>query len=140
MTAGPTARSLEFCRKRGIRAGVVEKWLPARGDMPHGRRQDLFGCIDIIAMPLNVLHILAIQATSLSNVNARLVKAMDLEGELLWDTAGDFMRDWLTRGNRFEVWGWGKRKKRVNGKLWRLRRVAVRLRAGVLETVDVSDC
>lgn len=115
--ASPTSRSLEHCRDRGLIAQVVEKWIPQSG-----RRLDLFGCIDIIALD-DCLGCLGIQATSGSNVASRADKAK----------AEPRLRKWLKRGNRFEVWGWRKvaayRKDGTRAKRdrWDLRRVPVTL-------------
>ncbi len=61
------------------------------------RRVDLYGCIDAVAMrhgdPL-----LAIQVTSRSNVSSRMKKAHAVALQ------------WVSTGNRFEVWGTEARK------------------------------
>jgi len=44
-----TQLSLDYIRAEGYSATVVEKWNKF-GRQGHGVRQDLFGCIDIIAM------------------------------------------------------------------------------------------
>jgi len=129
MATSPTQRTLAHCRKLGWTIDVAEYWLPPRGDMPHGRRRDLFGCIDLMAVtPRGVL---AIQATSGSNTNARVRKSTD--------ECGEFLQQWLRWPNvMFEVWGWTKYKRPVARKLWRPRRVAIVLRAGQLETRDLG--
>jgi hypothetical protein len=99
----PTALSLQLLRREGFMADVVERLLP------HARvRKDLFGFGDVLAvMPGEAL--LAVQATSGSNVAARLAKAKALPA----------LRIWL--GHRFGVWGWQLRSGR-----WTVRRVAFR--------------
>jgi hypothetical protein len=98
----PTQRTLAALRKQGFTAYVVEKW------NPHARiRQDLFGFIDILAMkPCEPL--LAVQATSTGNISSRLTK--------IADTA--LSQDWISTGNRLEVWGWAKRGARGKRKVW----------------------
>lgn len=64
----PTRRSLEHLRKLGMLVAVVERWNPHAGI-----RQDLWGCLDIIALaPDGVTW--GIQTTSGSNVAARVTK------------------------------------------------------------------
>lgn len=113
MTASPTQRSLAECRRRGWPAGVVERWIGPHG--AGGKRVDLFGFIDLIALD-DYAGCLAIQATS-SGVADRLRKIDTECHDLAWE--------WLRAGNRIEVWGWTKRGKAGRRKLWRLRRVLV---------------
>jgi hypothetical protein len=106
----PTARSLAEGRRREWRVDVVERWIGG------GRikvRKDLFGCIDLVALDGRP-GVLGIQATSRSNVSARVRKIR----EECWPAA----EAWLRAGNRLEVWGWGKLKAG-----WALRVVAVEL-------------
>lgn len=100
----PTQRTLAELRKQGFTACVVEKW------NPHAKiRQDLFSFIDIVAMkPFEPL--LAVQATSTGNIASRLTK--------IADTA--LSQDWISTGNRLEVWGWAKRGARGKRKVWTL--------------------
>jgi hypothetical protein len=44
-----TQRSLKYLRDRGWQCAIVEKWLPARGTMKFGIRQDVWGFGDILA-------------------------------------------------------------------------------------------
>ena len=90
MSAGPTSRTLEYCRRRGWHADVVEKWIPKTR-----RRSDMFGGIDLVVMD-GQQGLLGIQATSGSNVAARAHKLSAL----------DTMAEWLAKGLRLEVWGW----------------------------------
>jgi len=100
----PTQRTLAELRKRGYTAAVVEKW------NPHARiRQDLFGVIDVLAIGDN--ETLAVQATSGSNVAARIKKIADHASTPLIRKAG-----W-----RFVIHGWRKNSK---GR-WVLREVDV---------------
>lgn len=130
----PTERSLAECRKRGWVAQVVERW------NPHAHiRQDMFGCIDIVAcvpqrrcqpdalglcMNCERLvelyctpcrerpgHVLGIQATSGDNHAARVAKIK----------AEPRMKAWCEAGGRVEVWSWSKRGARGERKVWTLR-------------------
>jgi len=63
----PAQRTLEYLRGLGYRVAVVERW------NPYARiRQDCFGCIDVLAVRGD--ETLAVQATSGSNVSARVAK------------------------------------------------------------------
>jgi hypothetical protein len=85
---------------------VVERWLP------HAKvRRDLFGCIDVVAVRRGESGVLAVQATTLEHVAARLAKAKGRPE----------LRTWLAAGNRFQVHGWYRR----NGK-WDVKIVALR--------------
>jgi hypothetical protein len=65
-------RSLAALRADGWQCAVVEKW------NPHAKiRQDLWGFIDVIALREGVT--LAVQATSYSNVAARVTKIGESE-------------------------------------------------------------
>ncbi len=104
MASSPTQRTLAECRKRGWTAGVVERW------NPHARiRQDLFGCIDLIALTPD--GILAIQACAGSSHATRMAKVRAEPRTKLWRDAG----------GRFEVWSWAKRGQRGKRKTWTLR-------------------
>ncbi len=109
----PTARSLAKLKADGYTAQVVEKW------NPHSKtRLDLFGIIDIIAISAESAKILGIQATSGSNVSARMKKAL----------AEPRLATWLMSGGEFEVWGWAKQGPRGKRKTWTLRYEPIRLK------------
>jgi hypothetical protein len=112
----PTARTLRLLRRSGYVCDVCERWIAQAGV-----RRDLFGFIDVLAISRREPGILAIQATSLANVSARLAKAKSRPELKVW-----------LQSARFEVWGWGKR-----GKHWQVRRVAVS--AEDLEAVVVQQ-
>jgi hypothetical protein len=102
----PTARSLDLLRRDGWTAECVEKFLP------YGRvRRDYLGFIDVLAIQLGE-RILAVQATSASNVSARVKKALE----------SPHLRTWLSTGARFEVWGWSKKGAAGKRKTWQLTR------------------
>ena len=102
--SSPTQRSLAECRKRGWVAQVVEKW------NPHAKvRQDLFGCIDIVA--ITPQGILGIQACAGASHAARAAK-MRAEPRAL---------SWLNSGAFLSVWSWAKKGPRGAVKHWTLR-------------------
>jgi hypothetical protein len=85
----PTQRSLKYLREQGYLAEVVERWNAfAR------IRQDLFGCIDILA--LREGETLAVQTTSWAHVPDRARKVRANPGLPAMQAAG-----W-----RIEVHGW----------------------------------
>lgn len=109
MTASPTQRTLEHCRKLGWDAGVVERW-----NMHARVRHDLFGFVDIVALdPRTGLRM--IQATTTDHMQERINK---IEGD------ADLARIARSLGVRcaVEVWGWAKRGAHGKRKLWTLRR------------------
>lgn len=114
----PTARSLEALRKDGYLAERVEQRVPVINTS-----RDFLGIIDLIAVKSGC-PILGVQATSGSNVAARVRKALASPGLAVW----------LAAGGVFEVWGWAKRGGRGKRKLWTLDRRAV-----VLEESKVGE-
>lgn len=103
MATSPTQRTLALLRKEGYTAQVVEKWIPQTK-----RRLDLFGGIDIVAVALGVT--LGVQATSASNLSARVTKLC----------AEPKLRAWLEAGNKLEAWGWSKKGSRGKRKTWQV--------------------
>jgi hypothetical protein len=96
----PTSRTLQRCKELGWERGVVEMTIRGKGIV---FTRDFIGCIDVIAYD-GQPGCLGIQATSRSNVSARLKKAL----------AEPRLQVHLRAGNRFEVWGWnGSDLKRV---------------------------
>ena len=93
--SSPTQRSLKLIRERGYLAEVVEKWIPGANV-----RKDLWGWCDVVALKAG--ETLAIQATSASNVAARIKKIAESE------TVGRVRE----AGWRIVVWGWKKVKGR----------------------------
>ena len=89
----PTGRTLKWLREHQIEAQVVERRIP-RGFTTI----DLFGSIDIIALPNRIL---GIQATSGANHAARESKA----------AINPKIARWITCGGGFEVWSWRKNAK-----------------------------
>src|SRR4051812_27337182 len=89
--SSPTQRSLALMRERGYVAAVVEKW------NPYARiRQDLFGCIDIVA--IGTRETVGVQACAYSSVSARVRKISEAEAWPAINRAG-----W-----RVVVQGWRK--------------------------------
>ena len=68
----PTQRTLKHMRERGYTCQVVEHWNPWEKI-----RQDLFGFGDVLCLGDN--EVVMVQATSYSNVSARVTKIADHE-------------------------------------------------------------
>ena len=103
--SSPTSRSLEVMRERGYFAEVVERWIPGANV-----RKDFAGFIDILCIHRERGDIVGVQATSGSNVAARVDKIINHEN------VGAVRKG----GIRILVHGWAKRKGR-----WQLREVDV---------------
>lgn len=87
----PCAKSLTWLRQEGWTPEKVETWNPfAR------RRHDLFGFADILAFRADPPSVLLVQATTRSNLSARLKKIHD----------SDLAQAWLRAGFDLEVHGW----------------------------------
>jgi hypothetical protein len=114
----PTQRTLAEIRKQGHRAGIVEKFNRFVG--PHGIRQDLFGCIDILALD-HSRGVIGIQSTGQAFREHELA--------MLGEKAKDCV-DWLkTPGAHLELWGWRKLKVKRGGKAmkWEIRKRVFKL-------------
>lgn len=104
MASSPTERTKKLYEQRGYRVEIVERW-----NAFAKIRQDLFGIIDLLAIRKG--EIIGLQATSLSNVAARIKKIAEHEST-----------PWVREaGIRIIVIGWGKGK---DGK-WKCREVDV---------------
>lgn len=91
MAKSPTQLTLEKLRGEGYLCEVVERWVPGANI-----RKDLFGFIDILAIREG--DVLAVQATSKSNVSARVNKIAEHEN----------IAEVRKLGWQIEVWGWHK--------------------------------
>lgn len=121
----PTARTLEYARKKGWDAAVVERW------NPHAKvLHDLFGCIDILALDGRD-GVLAIQATSDLNAgnSGRRCEKVAAEPRAI---------RWLRAGGRLEVWAWRMVGKRGERKTWQVRRLKAEIVAGGIEWDEVQ--
>lgn len=99
----PTQRSLKFLRESGYMVGIVEKW------NQYARiRQDLFGCIDLVCVPLSGQGIIGVQACAGASHAARRTKSL----------AEPRLRTWLNAGGRFQIISWSKTGQRGKRKLW----------------------
>lgn len=101
----PTQRTLKALRDKGCICGIVEKFNPHVG--PYGRRFDLFGIIDIIALDPE-RGVVGVQSTGTDFAGHYRKLTEEKRQESL---------DWLTIGRApLELWGWRKVKKKRGGK------------------------
>lgn len=124
MSGSPTARSLEYLRGMGYKAGVVERFIQAIH-----QRVDLFGCIDIVAIREHVQGVLGVQSTTVDNESKRVAKAVKIPA----------LRTWLEAGNRFEVHGWAKKGARGKRKTWSLNIIPIFLQDGELVICGIQE-
>lgn len=110
MALSPTQRTIRALRDQGMVCGIVERFNPYVG--PHGIRQDLFGCIDIIALDPE-RGVIGVQSCGQDFAGHRR--------KMLEERCQE-VTDWLaTPGTVFEVWGWRKLKLKRGGKAMRWR-------------------
>jgi hypothetical protein len=72
MATSPTQLTLKLLREEGWTVEVVERWIPGANI-----RKDLFGFIDLVALKKDLT--LGVQATSYSNMGARIKKIENAE-------------------------------------------------------------
>ncbi len=78
----PTQYALKKFRDLGYTMAITERWNPYAKI-----RQDLFGFIDLLAIKPGE-PVIAIQATSTSNVSARIKKIKNIPEHLVWLETG----------------------------------------------------
>jgi len=103
MAGSPTTRTLALLKKEGYLSAIAEKY-----NSFIKRRFDLYGFIDVVGIKATEKGVLGIQATSGSNISARIKKSVAIPA----------LKVWLQAGNRFEVWGFSKKGKKGKRKLW----------------------
>lgn len=103
----PTQRTLRTLRQEGRVCGIVERFNPYAG--PHGKRQDLFGFIDLISLD-PVRGIVAVQScgSDFSEHKRKILEERAQEAT-----------EWLQGGGKIEIWGWRKVKLKRGGKAMR---------------------
>lgn len=128
----PTARTLAECRRRGWIAGVVERHSPF--PKPHGKKHDLFGVIDVVAIVMDHAGIAyrIDEAPPMVGVGTLGIQACtdgrtgtggwgsDLAKRRAKILAEPRARAWVEAGNRLEIWAWGSRVV-GKGRRWRVR-------------------
>lgn len=110
----PNSRTMEFYRKQGAMAAIVERWSPF--PRPWGKTHDMFGIFDLLVLKAGG-EAWGIQATADNggHVANRIAKLQASE---------EFHR-WKALGGRVAVVGWAKRGARGKRKLWTAREVVL---------------
>jgi hypothetical protein len=95
----PTQRSLALMRGRNYVAEVTEKWIPGANV-----RRDLWGFCDVLCLGPDGERV-AVQATSASNVSARVKKIADspLVGVVRKAGIRIFVHGWFKKKHRWQV-------------------------------------
>ena len=99
----PTQRTLKYLRDRGYVVAVTERW-----NAFAKIRQDLFGCLDLVALDLAMKRIIGIQTTSTPHIKDRIDKIKKLPEA----------KAWVECGGALLVIGWAKRGARGEKKTW----------------------
>ena len=108
MSMSPTQRTIRELKNRGRVCGIVERFLAHAG--PFGKRQDLFGIIDIIALDPQ-RGVIGVQSCG---------QAFSEHWRKLTVEKNQESYDWLsTPGAKLELWGWRKIKLKRGGKAMR---------------------
>lgn len=101
-TTNPTARSMDWCQKRGLTVDTTERWLfrvdPKTKAVKLLVRKDVFGFGDLLAYGGGWIGATLIQSTTADNADKRIAKIMGLPAA----------RGWMMAGNRIMVHGWRK--------------------------------
>lgn len=124
MAAGPTERTLKAFANLGRPAWKAEYW-----NAHAGRRVDLFGFIDVVALLGPTGGVCGVQCTTVKNASARVKK--------ITTQRDAYARAWIESGGRIEVWGWARRRRRKV--VWCANRTLLRLDAdGAWEAVPLA--
>lgn len=102
MAESPTSRTLNWLKKQGMIAGVVERY-----NSHTKRKNDLFGFIDVVAIAGGAT--IGVQATSADHVADRASKIINECPHAV---------TWLNAENFIWVVGWSKKGKAGKRKLW----------------------
>ncbi len=108
----PNARSKKFYEGSGYIAEIVEHWSPF--PKPWGKRHDLLGIFDLLVLKPGGRAV-GVQATTNSNVTARLKKIAESESA----------KRWKELGGEIIVISWGKLGPRGGRKTWQAREIVV---------------
>lgn len=136
MADSPTSRSLEFLRRAGFHAGVVEqnvRYPEKINGKPTGKmimfKRDLFGWCDIIAVRPRGKGTVYVQTTSRDNQSSRLKKILASKEAL----------DVLLAGNEIVVHGWAQVGARGARKTWQVSVHRLELINGSMNPVLLED-
>lgn len=106
----PTQRTIRELKNMGRKCGIVERFIAQAG--PFGKRSDLFGIIDVIALDPE-RGVVGVQSCG---------QAFSAHFKKITEERSDDAIDWLqTPGAVLELWAWRKVKLRRGGKAERWR-------------------
>jgi len=122
MNPSPTARSIRKLRDHGYFIDTCERWVRfPNKDIPPCTtckrthmiqiRKDYCGFADLIAFKPGTMGCMAIQATDLTSVSKHVHKVEHMES----------LTAWLQSGNKFYIFGWGKKGPAGKRKTYQLR-------------------
>jgi len=97
----PTQRTLRELRQQGCLCDIVERFNSFAG--PFGKRIDLFGFIDIIALAPNSIRGIQSCGQAFAEHEKKILE-------------NEYAPEWLKSGGEIELWGWRKVKKVRGGK------------------------
>ena len=101
-----TSRTLKYFKDQGIDCDIVERWIPIPNHPGGGKRRDLFGIIDLVA--LEDSGVIGVQSCG-SSFSEHDKKIMESPMSLKW----------LECNNRLMLIGWRKVKLKRGGKAMR---------------------
>ncbi len=138
MASIPLQRSKAWLKEKGWHVWIVERW-----NQFAGVRQDMYGCIDLVAIRHDLRGVWGINACG-EDVQGHVKKY--LNG---WEHPKKGLQPpnphlpvWLAGGNRFSIFGWGKRSMSGYGsrKVWTLRVVEFLLngQTHAIETKEIE--
>ena len=111
MAISNTSRTLEYIRSQGWVAAKVEQFNPYAGE--HGKRKDMFGFGDIVALGENAIIAIQSCGQAFSEHHRKLTEDQDVAPNVFL---------WLKNGNghaRLLLIGWRKVKLKRGGKAMR---------------------
>lgn len=108
MAMSTTARTLQRLRKEGITADKAEYYLACPGQK-FGRRKDLFGIIDVVALDVENKETIGIQCTTVGALSQHKKKIRE---------APEMLIKWLLCRNRYVIHAWQKK-----GHRWQCRKI-----------------
>jgi hypothetical protein len=122
----PTARTLKLLRAEGLVVDIAERWNPFSRT-----KRDLFNFADLIGLDVARKSMWAVQATSMSNMGARVKK---IRGE-----CREAATAWIGCGGKILLVGWAKRGPRGGRKIWTPVRKEITL-ADLVDPAGIMEC
>jgi hypothetical protein len=123
--SSPAEISGQFLRRLGFRVSHQERW-----NAHAGKRQDLFGFIDILAIHPELQITLGVQSTTFTHITERMKK--------IEEACSKAALDWLSAGNQIQIYGWKTMKPRGKRPYRRVAVLHVRLCDGTICASDVD--